>query len=575
MDGGKMTIPTLPEYVFPSKPVPQITPFTYRDGVTMLKKLDGIVRYINKELVPFVNENYSELADAFEEQVNLLIAAVNAAIDAVINDSVEVQDPVMAGIINNVNSATRTLLDSLYGDSAISSIISDENSDTRSKLDELYATVASVTAISTIINSGRLSESTLDNTFANKDTQNTVEIGRLSVNNVARTTKKIRRIQSGLDGVVGDGITDDTAAIQAIFDTLVNGDMVVFEYASGGSFLISGTIEINVNNLHILGVGRDHYSTSLMKNNAGAIFEVNASGTIFELVALESSVATIDSALADGIIFNGTVNGDIDSNIKACSFYKMRRAVIVSGRNATFNNNLFSNCKTAIYVVGKNGVYHNDNWTSRGLYSYDDRFHTCGASESDGVIWVTNGAQHSMSIVKGASFDIGGNGICVLIEGISTTTRHRFLHFSGISFFQVNGKAFKLVNVERSKIDDCMIIGTGNSKLSNYEIDISGSSQIVLNNVQQYLSKGGANIDTSSSCGMNNCTFSNNVGNGINFVTNQSRMRIVGCEVAGNTVYGVAGSVAVTLQGQGNEIYSNTTAQLNNVTMQALTPTGI
>src|SRR6187431_3400117 len=56
MDGGKMTTPILPPYVPPFKPVPQVTPFTYRDGVTMLKKLDGLGSYINKVLVPFVND---------------------------------------------------------------------------------------------------------------------------------------------------------------------------------------------------------------------------------------------------------------------------------------------------------------------------------------------------------------------------------------------------------------------------------------------------------------------------------------------------------------------------------------
>lgn len=135
MDGIKMTIP-LPPYVAPYKPVPQVTPFTYRDGITMLKKLELLQRYINKSLVPWVNENMAELADAFETQANALIEAVNAALEMqtgevdqkiadletyvneqvalIIGDSIQVQDPVVAGIMTDAESESRTVTDALY-----------------------------------------------------------------------------------------------------------------------------------------------------------------------------------------------------------------------------------------------------------------------------------------------------------------------------------------------------------------------------------------------------------------------------------------------------------------------------
>jgi hypothetical protein len=109
MDGGKMTTPILPPYVPPFKPVPQVTPFTYRDGITMLKKLDGLGGYINKVLVPFVNENYSELADAFESEVNRLI-------DIIVNDSIEIQDPIVAQLIYDLESQTRQALDAVIAE---------------------------------------------------------------------------------------------------------------------------------------------------------------------------------------------------------------------------------------------------------------------------------------------------------------------------------------------------------------------------------------------------------------------------------------------------------------------------
>lgn len=104
----------IPPYVPPYGPTPNITPFTYRDGQTYLQILEGLRVYINRTVVPFVNSNLDEFGQIFVDEVNRLIDAVNAAIDLVINDSIELQDPVMAGIIADIDSATRILLDSLY-----------------------------------------------------------------------------------------------------------------------------------------------------------------------------------------------------------------------------------------------------------------------------------------------------------------------------------------------------------------------------------------------------------------------------------------------------------------------------
>jgi len=153
-----MTTPVLPDYAAPFKPVPNVTPFTIRDGVTMLKKIDYINKYIDRVLIPWINENFAELADEFETQVNALLMQVNAAlteqsenvteqlnlqdaeveaqlasnlttvntaitnlttyVDAavatIIGDSVVVQDPVVAGIFDDEESDTRVVTDLVY-----------------------------------------------------------------------------------------------------------------------------------------------------------------------------------------------------------------------------------------------------------------------------------------------------------------------------------------------------------------------------------------------------------------------------------------------------------------------------
>lgn len=155
MDGIEMTdqidVPlptsTLPPYIPPFGTAPNITPFTYRDGVVYLERLEGIVRYINMVVVPWVQENYNQLAQDFTTEVNNLIDSVNQALAAqtadvdqkisdltdyvnteianmqtyvdnavqsIINSSVQVQDPVMAGIMQDSASQTRGVTDGLY-----------------------------------------------------------------------------------------------------------------------------------------------------------------------------------------------------------------------------------------------------------------------------------------------------------------------------------------------------------------------------------------------------------------------------------------------------------------------------
>ena len=116
----------IPPYIPPYGPTPNITPFTYRDGATYLQILEGLRVYINRTIVPFINENFAEFGQIFADEVNRLIDAVNAAIDMVINDSVEIQDPIVAQLIRDVNSLTRVALDELYVNKTEFAALSDE-----------------------------------------------------------------------------------------------------------------------------------------------------------------------------------------------------------------------------------------------------------------------------------------------------------------------------------------------------------------------------------------------------------------------------------------------------------------
>lgn len=127
---------SIPPYTWGYSQYSNITPFTYRDGLTFLEVFELFRKYLNDTLIPFINDNFSQFDDEFTADMNALINAVNTAlanqtadvdkkiadltkyvndsIAAIINNSITVQDPVMAGIINNPTSQSRVALNNIY-----------------------------------------------------------------------------------------------------------------------------------------------------------------------------------------------------------------------------------------------------------------------------------------------------------------------------------------------------------------------------------------------------------------------------------------------------------------------------
>lgn len=135
-------------------PITQIQPFTYEDGTTFTELLADIRRYIVKNLEPYlvslgieIDEKIitliqsvdaaldaqTELVDdklaaqdaANTIAINNLITFVNEAVQAIIDDSIQVQDPVMAGILGDDESATRAVIDGLFAPAALEETVTD------------------------------------------------------------------------------------------------------------------------------------------------------------------------------------------------------------------------------------------------------------------------------------------------------------------------------------------------------------------------------------------------------------------------------------------------------------------
>lgn len=129
-------------------PFSNITPFTYRDGLTYLEVLEHLRGYIRDTLVPFINEQLASDVTEWNAEMVALVSAVdaalatqaatvntdlstqatavntaianfttlmNAAIATLTSSSITVTDPIIDGVLTNIASASRVLLDSLYG----------------------------------------------------------------------------------------------------------------------------------------------------------------------------------------------------------------------------------------------------------------------------------------------------------------------------------------------------------------------------------------------------------------------------------------------------------------------------
>lgn len=113
-----MVLPISP-IVMPTAPTANITPFTYRDGLSYLQRLERIVKYLNNVTKPYIDESYSELAGAFETQVNLVITEVNELVQDIIDGSVEIQDPIVAEMLGDSESDTYEILYALLSNTLI------------------------------------------------------------------------------------------------------------------------------------------------------------------------------------------------------------------------------------------------------------------------------------------------------------------------------------------------------------------------------------------------------------------------------------------------------------------------
>lgn len=158
-------------------------------------------------------------------------------------------------------------------------------------------------------------------------------------------------------GAIGDGITDDTEAIQAMFDAMPNSSQCVF---SKKEYLITAPIEVNKSFLTICGgFGSNSYGATIKTNEAIDILHLNYQGCSIMNLKLtgarsSDSVGTpitlcgikiqpdVGTATSPGIAYNA------DAWIRGCTIYGCKTGIEIAGINADVYDSLISSCSTGI-----------------------------------------------------------------------------------------------------------------------------------------------------------------------------------------------------------------------------------
>lgn len=134
-----VNIGPFPPFVIRHRAFSNVQPFTYDDGITHFELLDCLVHYFETELKPWlesipelldefgdeietqvnaaledvreaVNQALADQTDEIDDKIDDLEALVNDAVQQVINSTIAVSDPVIAGVLENTESRSRKLV---------------------------------------------------------------------------------------------------------------------------------------------------------------------------------------------------------------------------------------------------------------------------------------------------------------------------------------------------------------------------------------------------------------------------------------------------------------------------------
>jgi hypothetical protein len=182
-------------------------------------------------------------------------------------------------------------------------------------------------------------------------------------------------------GAVGDGIADDTAAIQLAINTLANFTRSASLYIDGRSKItgitIPSTLSVTIIGNNPGGASYDK-SSLVCTNTSGAAITVNGAACAFkdlQIVGASSDLYGGGDTTQTGLLFTpGTANNyNCDAHVDGVGFIYFNKIFDLRGRNLKLSNCLFSNSAFSVWI-GATGIPD-----FRGLDIKGCRFHYMSA----------------------------------------------------------------------------------------------------------------------------------------------------------------------------------------------------
>jgi hypothetical protein len=250
-------------------PLADVNQFTYRDGISYAELVESVTSYVQNTLVPYINTEFPLLSQAYGDQLGV-------ALSAIANNSIQITDPAINAVLQAANSVTRVWLDAHYA----------------------APTATNTTNIAT--NTTAITANTAGITKLNR------QVGDLAGFNVLDA------------GAVGDGNTDDRAAIQtaiaAANAAYTTTGVTQRVYFPARTFMVGAVPFLNIDGSTngavslVLLSGVELFGPGTIKVKAGAY----GSGALFG--AIRSTSSGISNAAIRGITVDGNKTNNVTSS---------------------------------------------------------------------------------------------------------------------------------------------------------------------------------------------------------------------------------------------------------------------
>ena len=272
-------------------------------------------------------------------------------------------------------------------------------------------------------------------------------------------------------GAKGDGVTDNTAAIQAAFDS---SSSIFFP---DGSYLVSSTLEVpfGVDRRDFFGTCRPNANTKNAQRKGAVIFftqedvgiNIRSSQSQFYMLGFSGDETNEDSLLC--LNFEKLVNtDDVDAHCVFCSFFNAKTACAVQGRSTTVMDNLFSMVCVGVNLRWPTSGYEYEDeaqtppFANRAIRILRNRKHGIGALGSASSALVQNdGDVLRSAIISQNMLDVGGTLIrdtkglenCLITGNVVDLSGHAAIISSGSvlnTSIYGNAFSFRVSKVENS-----------------------------------------------------------------------------------------------------------------------------